>query len=639
MKPTPPLLSSVPVRLRSLREPTFLLVFLTLMASVIACGDDSATPPTGDGESFQVEVIAPGIAAPLRLRSVLEIRGETTVAGPFYSLDGRQSWQLLPEFPIFEWQWVSDTSGVYPRTDGTLVYLDLATRETVNHSPDEGSPWLIVGGELVTLVQEEVSASEQDGPGIRARLWTIPADGSDDTWTSVPLPVMPEADRTYQPSLHHGENGEIYVVGRYGMYRGEPAPGASWEFYPLIPEGGSISWDDNPVWVSRSGTIVVSTRISFDGGETFEIRDRNDEPWEHQDVNGDLYIGGLISTDGGQSWQPTMSEDIQQRLDANASMASNTIRGRPGETHVQISEFMYLVVTEDGRIESLVPHEPGNPDSDARNAADVIEFPDGRLLGLGDGQLLRYTPGDRGWEWLLSTPLRTTLQTLSDGRVAMLIDNGSAGGAIRFSEDMGETWSEARATPILHAIYEYEDEWVGKNRGSCGIVYYTSTDEFLTWEQREEFSFILGTDGEPVEAPFQFDARVQLPDGALVGNATGYQISLNGDCQVTIGQPARSTDRAIIGVRMNSDDMFRARVVGANSRGGIAAIAGENQREVMYLYRNGAWIRVGTPYFGERELRIFNEFVIAQPGSYIDRADHLVMPSAEGLVRTLVPFR
>lgn len=607
--------------------------------ALAACEDESGSPPTGDGESFEVELVAPGATAPLRLRSVLEIRGETTIAGPFYSLDGRETWQFLPEFPIFDWQWVSETSGVYPRTDGTLVYLDLSTGRTVTHTPHAGASWLIVDDRLVTLVEETVNESDPDGPGVRPRLWTIAADGSESTWTSVVLPVMPTTTRTYLSSLHHGQNGDVYVVGRYGMYRGLPEPSANWQFYPLVPEGGFLGWNDNPVWVSRGGTIVVSNYMSFDEGATWQRRDESDDPWEHQDLNGDLYIGGLVSTDGGQTWESTISDDTLERLNMIASVNSDPIRGRPGETHIQIGEYMYLVVTDDGRVESLVPHVTGSRDSNARNAADIIQLSDGRLLGHDSGQLLRYTPGDRGWEWLSPIPPRTTLQELSDGRIAMLLDNGTAGGAIRFSEDMGESWTEARQAPLLDTIFEFEDEWVGVERGSCGMLYYTSTDEFLTWERREGFTSIIGTDGKPVEAPFEFEATVQLPDGTLVGNAIGFQITLNGDCQVTMGQPARSNDRGVSGVRMSADDTFRARVVAANSRGGIAAIENEGQREAVYLYRGGSWIRVGAAYFGDRELRLLDEVNGARPVSYIDSDDHLVMPTEEGLVRTLTPFR
>lgn len=630
----------VSTSLFQLASPLRIAFFFGVFAAlIVGCDDEDSAPPTGDGESFQVELVAPGVAAPLRLRSVLEIRGDTTIAGPFYSLDGRETWQFLPEFPIFAWQWVSDTSGVYPRTDGTLVFLDLETGQRVTHTPHVGASWLIVDDRLVTLVEETVNEGDPDGPGVRPRLWTIAVDGSESTWTSFSLPVMPTTTRTYLPSLHHSQNGEIYVVGRYGMYRGLPGQEESWEFNPLVPEGGFLSWSDNPVWVSRGGTIVVSNYMSFDDGATWQRRDENDAPWEHQDVNGDLYIGGLISTDDGQTWEPTMGPELLERLNLIVSVNSGTVRGRPGETHIQIGEYMYLVVTDDGRVESLVPHVAGSRDSNARNAADIIQLLDGRLLGHDSGQLLRYTPGDLHWEWLSAIPPRTALQQLQDGRIVMFLDNGTAGGAIQFSDDMGETWTEARQAPLLDAIFEFEDEWVGIKRGSCGMLYYTSTDEFLTWERREGFASIIGTDGEPVEAPFEFEASVQLSDGTLVGNAIGFQITLNGDCQVTMGQPARSNDRGISGVRMSSDDTFRARVVAANSRGGIAAIENEGQREAVYLYRGGSWIRVGAAYFGDRELRLLGEVNGARLTSYIDSDDHLVIPTEEGLVRTLTPFR
>lgn len=630
----------VSTSLFQLASPLRIAFFLGVFAAlIVGCDDEDSAPPTGDGESFQVELVAPGVAAPLRLRSVLEIRGDTTIAGPFYSLDGRETWQFLPEFPIFAWQWVSDASGVYPRTDGTLVYTDLATGASITHSPESGAPWLIVDDRLVTLVEESVSEADPEGPGVRLRLWTIAVDGSESTWTSFSLPVMPTTTRTYLPSLHHSQNGEIYVVGRYGMYRGLPGQEESWEFNPLVPEGGFLSWGDNPVWVSRGGTIVVSNYMSFDDGATWQRRDENDAPWEHQGINGDLYIGGLVSTDDGQIWEATISPELLSRLNLTPSVNSETIRGRPDETHIQIGEYMYLVVTDDGRIESLVPHVTGSRDSNARNAADIIQLSDGRLLGHDSGQLLRYTPDDRGWEWLSAIPPRTALQQLRDGHIAMFLDNGTAGGAIQFSDDMGETWTEARPTPLLDAIFEFEDEWLGVKRGRCNMLYYTSTDEFLTWERREGFTSIIGTDGEPVEAPFEFEASVQLSDGTLVGNAIGFQITLNGDCQVTMGQPARSNDRGISGVRMSSDDTFRARVVAANSRGGIAAIENEGQREAVYLYRGGSWIRVGAAYFGDRELRLLGEVNGARLTSYIDSDNHLVMPTEEGLVRTLTPFR
>ncbi|MBX3251847.1 MAG: hypothetical protein KF901_32005 [Myxococcales bacterium] len=602
---------------------------------VFACGDDDAAP-IGDGATFAVEPFVPGAASPLRLGSGLAVRGDSTVVGAFFSIDGRRTWQFLPEDqPIQGWQWVTDTSGAYGSRSG-LRFLDLETGAQVTHTPPAGAPWLVVGRSLVVLEQVELSASDPDGPGVRPRLLMIPVDGVGASWTTLDLPVMPEASRTYQPSLHHGHDGTVYVVAKYGMHHGAPEADAAWTFYPLVPDGGTISWADNPVWVTRGGAIYVSTSVSFDGGETFSHRGRSEPPWEHQDDDGRLYRGWQRSDDGGETWTELLDEATRERLgERNAN-----VRIREGEVHVERSVYVHLVVYPDGRIESLVPHVVGHRDSHARNAEDVVVLEDGRLLGHVDGDLFRIAPGDRAWTWLRATPAVTTLQALSDGRVAMF-SIGSPLGELRLSDDGGSTWSEPRSTPNLSRIFEYDDEWLGSYRTECGVVFHTTTDEFVTWETRTDRVPVFEPSGEPVDRPYEFEARAMTDDGVLHGNATGFAIDLNGRCSAHIAYPVRSTDRAMTAVRVPTPEYFAPRVLATNARGGLVGMTSDGA--FHFQRRGGAWAPVGVPVLADGladppvPLDLIFEAVL--PPVRFDADDHLLIPTGEGLVRTRAPLR
>ncbi|MCB9660152.1 MAG: hypothetical protein H6726_21085 [Sandaracinaceae bacterium] len=561
------------------------------------------------------------------------MRGESTIAGPYYSVDGQRTWRAMPELPV-AWQWSDDTSGVFAVAGGGLQYLDLVTGARVMHAVPAGTPWLVVGPTLVTMLEETVDASVPGGPGVRPVLHTIPVDGgSGASWATVSLPVMPVADRSYLPSLHHGADGDVYVVARYGMVRGVPASDAEWEFFPLYPAGATISWSDNPVWVSRGGTIVVSTEISFDGGASFDRRDdAGQAPWTHQEVNGVLTRGSLVSDDDGRTWESPIEPALLARLAPQQASGIEAVRYRAGTVYATLGDYTYVAVRADGRMESFAPYVPDDGVG-ARNAEDHVALPDGRILALASGQLLRYTPDIEAWEWLSNATSLGTLHGLSDGRVAHLYrENGV--GQVRFSDDAGSSWTEPRAAPVLTHVFEFDDGWLGQDEGEgqCAVNLYATTDEFETWEALPRTT-IAYADGTPHEQPYEFAAEVLTPDGALFGNAVGLYLSDSACFSGPTAGPARSHDRGANGRLMVDDETFRADVVAVNSRGGVVALLSGNQEESVYLHRGGRWVHVGTPHVEDEELRV------NQAPPFFDVDDHLVVPSAYGLVRTVAPLR
>ena len=622
---------------------------VSLVAAVVAvavaglafggCDGDGGGPLPGDGSALPLERYVPGAASPLRLGSVLAVRGDAIVAGPFTSLDGGATWSFLPTFPITRWEWASDTAGLYPSAGGA-TWLDLATGQRVNHTFAEGSPWLVLGEDIVVLELVQVSGAEAGGPGVRPRLRMVAVDGVGASWRTLDLPILPEASRTYLPSLHHGEGGTLYVVGTYGMLHGAPVEDEEWTYYPLVPEPSSIGWSDNQVWVSRSGTIHVSTLVSFDGGETFANRTPSGAPWEHQDDDGTLHIGGLRSTDGGQTWVDSIEQGARERLDEFIGAGNDRLRGRGDTVYVTRSEYLNLVVTSDGRIETFVPHVPLSRDSRARNARDIVVLEDGRLLGHADGELLRITPGDAAWTWLGTVPPGAVLTGLPDGRVVMTTTTGTTG-SIRISDDGGDTWSEPRSAPLMHRIFTYGGTWVGVNRASCRISYTTTDDEFVTWEQYGELTPVFEPSGEPVDLPYEFEAVAQATGGELHGSAVGFAIDLNGSCSVNMGYPARSTDRARTAIRASQQPRPYTRPLAINARDGLIGTRDSNDGDLFELQRgaSGSWIMLGAPEVDGVRVDMDSQTFIASPQVRFDRGDHLLVPTAEGLVRTARPLR
>ncbi len=614
-----------------------LLVVACLALS--ACPGDDASVGGGDGTTFPVERFAPGASSPLRLASVLAVRGQSTVAGPFYSIDGRQTWHFLPEFPIRGFHWVSDTTGVYDVSAGPR-FLDLETGRRVNHTVPAGAPWTVVGETLVVLEQITLSASDPAGPGVRPRLLTVPVDGVGASWTVFDLPVMPEASRTYRPSLHLGEGGTIYVVARYGMFHGEPVPSATWTFHPLVPTGGTIGWSDNPVWVSRSGAIYVSNLVSFDGGASFEPRERSDAPWEHQDEDGTIHLGGQRSTDGGETWTPLIDEALSERLGEFIGPTNDRLRGRLGELHIERGVYTNLVVRADGSVETFVPHVAGSADSRARNVEDLVVLADGSLLGRIDTELVRFRQGDRAWTWLRAVPQNSVIQGLRDGRVVMMT-RGASQGQLRFSDDGGETWSEPRAAPNLTRIFELPGQWLGTIRNGCTIGFATTTDEFVSYEQRLALSQVLESSGEPSEPPYEFEPATTTRDGTLHGNAVGFSVGLNGTCTTYVAGPARSVDAGLTAIRDRHDPLFLPRVIASNSRDGLVAAVAEGLGQEFYLRRSarGSWHRAGQPALDGEIVELTDQLFIELTDLRFAPDDHLLLPTFEGLVRSSEAFR
>ncbi len=628
-------------------SPTLALSALLLLVSCAAREGENRNPGGAQPAApLEFEVAAPPVTGQRLLPSLIAARGDTVIVqdvSTLFSLDGRRTWAAFPlnAHAISRWEFITDSSGVFARTDG-VHYMDLVARE--QRRLNVPSPvWTVVGDQLVAL--EEI---EEDG-AIRPRLHVLDAADASAAWLRLDdLPLTVESDRTYLPSLHPGHDGTVAVVTRYGLLQGRPEPGASWDFHPIAPGTGHgvvLGWADNEVWVSRSGTIFIGAGVTFDRGPIVPRHQGGDDaPWEHQDDGGVLYYRDLRSEDGGLTWEEFLPVSVRERI--TGGHVRGSIQRRGNDTY--LLREVPLVVSDTGRIQILASYLP---DEGGRVPLVVYERADGSFLAEFENQLVTFTPGADAWEWHSSITRHETLRFLRHQDQFVLFTQAD-GARIKFSSDGGDTWSEAvdLGRSGIRDMFSLPDQaWALALYSSCRHEVLTSRDSFASSEVFMH-RVIVSHPSLPQGDGWDFFPVAITATGGFVGtaqlwgadpNVPGYRCKLQRKRSVLVTDPDGM-----------SDELERVPLA-ANSRGDLISLSylGREHnldRHEVFLTRNGSTqpVSLGLPVLkgSGAALTLRGLFMRHPAAASIDRNDRLLFTPVDdgpayGVMRSVLPMR
>lgn len=656
------------------RSRTIAMLCLPLLVLILtACpgGEPGGGGPRAPTLDF--EVIAPPVSGLQVLPGLVEARGNTVVTRAvhaFYSLDRRQTWHRFPRNTsnLHSWHFISDTTGVYV-DQNALWYIDLESgaERPIEHPPGswpatfwhtEKEQWLVSGSRVVVVKETVLGTGHEDGPGALSQLLVLDAAEPAATWTTIDLPVAAPADRTYLASIHLGLGNNVYVVNRFGLYHGVPQPGASWQFHPLAPTGSLMGWANNPVRVTRTGTVYVGQQfVSFDL-ETFAYREEGSrEPWDHQAEDGVLYYRALESRDGGRTWQDTLDPELRARLSENQTLLG-TVWRRGNDIYIlrDYDGYTTLVAPVDGgRVEVFAPRPEGE---EGRAPAVIYALPNGALLARYGTELVSYTPGHANWTWVTGIPREGELSWLPNQNRFVLFKQPNQYGSeantswLRFSED-GFTWDNpiefgpphgAGRDYAIRDIVSLKDGLLAMVRKStCGHDFYWSEDLFATWDAPRTGSIpVHGADDPPLNHYF-LPAAV-TSDDVMFGWARIYNTNYEPCAQTHVSRTVRSNDGAL-----SARDIGRVNILmGLNSRDDLLARSfGEAcfNCHMLHLFKRASetWVDIGIPTLRGEPLALqglghrMNTGTVMQ--YTLDAQDRMLLPDMVGVLRSTVPIR
>ena len=475
--------------------PTFLL---------LSC--ETPTPgalvPDGSGLAFE-SVTPPVEGGDARVLQEVEAMGDSVyvnVGGVYVSFDKRRTWKALNAAAlgfIKDFAFVTPTAGIAQTGLHGLTYIELDTNGIyyLNNEPAWNDWALREDGTLFTVRQVVDPGSLSRGDET-ARVWLgRRRDFTRDTpWPEVLLPSLPYNERTYVPSVHLGQNGEIYVASYFGLQVSRD-DGKSWQRLSVEPTGqGALSWSGVDVFVTRAGTLFVrepgTTYVSYDQGATYApavypggISNRGSMMKMEEATPGALYFRDLPyrSTDEGRTFEPLFSI---ARYGFESLPDSIFFRG--GEYYFNLRLVSNFVsASPETTLGVLNPHEEGAPGS-ATDLSHAFPLRGGRYLGLWKHALVTHTPGELEWKLLRQFPGAHFLWKLRDGRLMLQEHAG-----VRFSADEGASWSEpvavSKTTPnsvIISSLVETSDRLLvsGEDRSHCDTgAFMESLDGGASW--------------------------------------------------------------------------------------------------------------------------------------------------------------
>jgi photosystem II stability/assembly factor-like uncharacterized protein len=593
-----------------------------------------------DGSGFPLTIATPPVeGADPRVLQVVEAMGDSVfldALNVFVSFDKRRTWKEINAAAlgsIQQWAFVTPTAGIALTGKHSLAYIEL-DKDIIYYLNNEPawSAWKL--REDGTLFTVRIAV---EGTGYRVWLGRRRDFTQDAPWPEVELPSLPSSYRTYQPSVHFGAGGEIYVASYFGLQVSRD-DGQTWQQVPVLPnEQGSIDWRGVDLFVTRAGTLFARTPntsfVSRDGGATWVgapmpggIGNRSSMMKMEEPVPGELHFRDLPyrSTDEGRSYQQLFT---LERYAFPQSLSNVFFRGGEYYLHVNlVSNF--VSAAPDTSLSILNPHQ-GATVAPA-NLRRAFPLNGGRYVGLWNEAVITHTPGDPEWKLERFFTNTSYLTRLHDGRLALAHHTG-----LRFSRDEGATWSEpvpvSKTTTnsvTVKALVETQGRlFLSGIDSSCNAgALLESRDDGASWQVVNVQSIM-----DPQQAPvtsrsYQPQLTTADRNGQLLGS-----VSEMSNCIPRNGFTASSNNGGLAWVgtrdRLPLASTSLSNLLGLEDQG--------PNESIMYWDRSrGQWQEFGPPTLdGQRLPELFNNnqpFIHVDPQDFVYAVDgHRVYKSAQ----------
>ncbi|WP_309895912.1 hypothetical protein [Archangium sp.] len=620
-----------------------------LAALISACVLVSACPsskPQGlvpDGTGFPLDIVTPPVeGGDPRVLQQVEAMGDSVyldTVNVFVSFDKRRTWKEINASAlgyIQKWVFVTPTSGIALTGKYNLAYIQLDTDIIyyLNNEPAWSAWKLRDDGTLFTVRSEPVAGA---GQPVRVWLGRRRDFTQDAPWPEVELPPLPFSDRRYQPSVHFGAKGELYVASSYGLQVSRD-DGRSWQQVPVLPdEQGSIDWSGVDLFVTRAGTIFArtpnTTFVSHDSGATWGRAEmpggygnRGSMMNMEEPVPGELHFRELPyrSTDEGRSYQRLFT---LERYAVQQSLETLFFRGGEYYFHMKLLSNFVSAAPETS-LSILNPHQGASVAP--ANLKRVFPLSGGRYLGLWNEGLITYTPGDLEWKAERFFVNANFLEKLRDGRLALAQNLG-----LSFSRDEGATWSApvplSKTTTnsvIAQALVETPGRLFlsGLDRSHCSErALLESRDDGASW-QVVGVEFLLNPQQVPVSSTYKAELTTADRKGQLLGFASDLF-----NCLAKDTFTATSTTQGLTWVG-TKDRLPLAVTSGDNllaidDSGGVEAI-------MRWERSQGQWQSFGPPMV---EGVPFSNLFVPRPFLHVDGADHVYFTDGRRVFKSAQP--
>jgi hypothetical protein len=596
-----------------------------------------------DGSGLALEFATPPVeGADPRVLQEVEAMGDSVYVNAvnvFVSFDKRHTWKELNATAlgyIQDWVFVTPTAGIALTGKHGLAYIEL-DKDVIwylNNEPAWSAWRLRDDGTLFTVRQAVTDPTSQRGDET-AQVWLgrRRAFTEDAPWPEVQLPSLPFSYRTYQPSVHFGAGGEIYVASYFGLQVSRD-DGQTWQQIPVMPnEQGSIDWSGVDLFVTRAGTLFARTPntsfVSHDGGATWVgaafpggIGNRDSMMTMEEPVPGELHFRDVAfrSTDEGRSYQQLFT--LERYADQHYL---ETLFFRGGEYYFHLGLLSNFVsAAPDTSLGILNPHQGASVAP--ANLTRAFPTSNRSFLGLWNQGVIRYTAGDPEWKVERFFPNVRYLERLRGGTVAVAATEG-----LRFSRDEGVTWEAPVAiskswpnSVTVNVLTEAQGRLFvsGTDSASCERVLLESRDNGASW-QLFNVAFVLDPQQEPVTAVPQVELSTSDHSGQLFGTV------FDGSRCSTVRSFTASSDDMGRTWKGNAERLPLA----STSRDSLLAIDDDASGEVILRWDRSSkeWLPFGPPKVdGATVPNLF----VGKPFIHVDADDHVYFVDGHRVLRS-----